>query len=260
MSINNVSYIIGHRGNQSHRLANLLCVIRSVQRLGCEIIVVEQDSNPFCKTHIENLGAKYIFAENNGMYNRSWAFNIGFKNTQKEQKEIIFLADNDILLNIETIKDIANNFEGKDTINPYSNVIDCNPQKTDLLRKSNNNQDFSGVARGRGGCNYAGGILVFSRNAFERVGGWDENFEGWGAEDNHMLLKIDKLGLKKENIVGNCLHLYHDRTPSARAFHKKYDNNLRQIGILNKMSKDECISFCEKQYPIIGNVDRYKKG
>jgi len=38
----------------------------------------------------------------------------------------------------------------------------------------------------------------------------------------------------------NCMHLYHDRTSSAKAYHSKYKENIKYIAELNRMTAEQC--------------------
>jgi hypothetical protein len=53
--------------------------------------------------------------------------------------------------------------------------------------------------------------VVFSRTAFESVGGWDEEFVGWGGEDDMMTFKVEAAGLKTASMPFSCYHLWHPR-------------------------------------------------
>jgi len=50
---------------------------------------------------------------------------------------------------------------------------------------------------------YFGGVNIYSREAFELVNGYSNNYWGWGAEDDDMLLRCEKAGLTIER--RNCI-------------------------------------------------------
>lgn len=53
-----------------------------------------------------------------------------------------------------------------------------------------------------------GGLLVITRDAWDKVGGFDESFIGWGYEDSAMTMSLLNLGLW-ERLPGEAFHLWH---------------------------------------------------
>jgi glycosyltransferase involved in cell wall biosynthesis len=45
-----------------------------------------------------------------------------------------------------------------------------------------------------------GGALVVAREDFERIGGYDEVFEGWGDEDNDIVSRLQFAGIRREDL------------------------------------------------------------
>jgi len=43
---------------------------------------------------------------------------------------------------------------------------------------------------------YFGGVNIYSKEAFKKVNGYSNNYWGWGAEDDDMLLRCEKAGLR----------------------------------------------------------------
>jgi len=69
-------------------------------------------------------------------------------------------------------------------------------------------EDTSGSAWGH---KYGALIQVMPREAFERVGGMDCRFRGWGGEDVAFLLALDALWGRHKNTAGDVLHLWHPK-------------------------------------------------
>jgi hypothetical protein len=57
------------------------------------------------------------------------------------------------------------------------------------------------------------------RSDFEQVNGFDENFRGWGAEDDDLGRRLRRAGVRIESILGQTriYHLWHPRDPTATA-------------------------------------------
>jgi glycosyltransferase involved in cell wall biosynthesis len=62
-----------------------------------------------------------------------------------------------------------------------------------------------------------GGNLGISRADYERVNGYDENFQGWGCEDDDLGLRLRASGVSVASIAWwtNTFHLWHPKTPTA---------------------------------------------
>ena len=62
-----------------------------------------------------------------------------------------------------------------------------------------------------------GGNLGIARADYERVNGYDENFRGWGCEDDDLGLRLRATGIRVASIAWwtNTYHLWHPKTPSA---------------------------------------------
>jgi glycosyltransferase involved in cell wall biosynthesis len=64
-----------------------------------------------------------------------------------------------------------------------------------------------------------GGNLGIARSDYDRVNGYDENFRGWGCEDDDLRVRLRISGVKVASIAWwtNTYHLWHPKTPSAPA-------------------------------------------
>jgi len=54
--------------------------------------------------------------------------------------------------------------------------------------------------------------FCISRENFEKIGGFDEAFKGWGGEDIDFGLNLEKNGIAVKNIPGAITYHYHKRT------------------------------------------------
>lgn len=76
----------------------------------------------------------------------------------------------------------------------------------------------------------AGNNIGIWRSDFERLNGFDENFNGWGGEDTDLGYRVRRLGRRIESILDatHTCHLWHPRDPTAPA-DKRTNPNFRYI-------------------------------
>lgn len=56
---------------------------------------------------------------------------------------------------------------------------------------------------------------AFSREAAEKIGGFDENFVGWGFEDNDFNWRLQYFGVKCVNVAALVAHQWHEKFPES---------------------------------------------
>lgn len=63
----------------------------------------------------------------------------------------------------------------------------------------------------------AGGNIGVWREDFERINGYDENFQGWGAEDDDLCQRLRRVGVRIASLLRwtRTYHLWHPVDPSA---------------------------------------------
>jgi hypothetical protein len=179
-----VSFVIGHRGiDRLQHLLMTLSTIASQRALSCECIVVEQSAFPEIKDALPPW-VRYVHTPlpyPDMPYCRSWAFNVGGR---AAQGRILVLHDNDMLIPQDYAAQILERWrEGYEVINlerfifylskPHSEKI-CSSKTLELAEAPETVvQNLE-----------AGGSIAIGREAYFRIGGFDESFIGWGGEDN----------------------------------------------------------------------------
>ena len=246
-----ITYVIGYRHSMD-RIMNLKKTLEWVSAFSnIDVVLVEQDDQP--KIDHLNLPGRYIFAKNNGPYNRAWAFNIALK---YNNNPIIAFGDSDLIMRPEDFVDAVNQLKDYDVVSPYSSVLDLTPEE--------NNYSFSDLIRikrpGRGETdnqkiNLCGGLVIFRTESILKIGGWAENyFVGWGGEDDFQTFKVKKIGLKAKEMPYKCFHFNHKKQDIDE---KAYSKMLMTLNQLIQLDEAKLQSHINSTLPKIGMVNKY---
>lgn len=241
----NVYYVIVHRDSDEKRTRNLIYTCKYIRSLGLNVLVIEQDAEKKIELLCKYLDVEYAFIKNSGLFNRAWGFNC-FRNFIKSDK--VFLADNDIILDKDVIYNTIKLLDIYDVVRPFNGVVSYYDESaTDKLFKTNErtlDKQFKLVNI----FNLSGGVCAFRTDSFyNKLGGFDERFEGWGGEDDEMHKHILQLDLNVLSFTSVGIHMNHERHHNEGNWQPNYNKNLVYI---NDNKRNENIS--------IGNINRYE--
>ena len=210
------------RGAQRHRLRNLLaCLLalrdQSSPRERYQVTVVETDERERWGEVIRPRADHYLFAAKPGPFNKSWTVNVGVRHSPG-RPEVICILDADVLVDRGFVARNAARFRRPGTGGhlTYRNMLSLDEPATahairDRVRRGHAEADpayFRGfLLRRPPGC-----CLWVRSAAYERIGGMDERYEGWGGEDYDFLHRLD-LDAPLDNYDDWLLHMQHP--PSA---------------------------------------------
>jgi hypothetical protein len=245
----NFSCIILYKHN-IQRWNNLKRVLEWINSFsGAEVILVEQDTHS--KIGHLNLPAKHIFTKTNMPFNRSWGFNVGLKNTNSE---VVVFTDCDLIMDPQEFINAVKMTAEYEMVSPYSSVVDLQPNESDLPMET----IFKINRPGRGETdhqtvNICGGITIFRKESILRIGGWCQDFIGWGAEDDFQTIKVENF-LSNYEQKGRCFHLYHDREAPDQ---KWYQRNLQLLQKYKKLNKNELVSLINNSNKTLGMKNLY---
>ena len=251
VNVPNITYVIAYK-HRPDRLLNLRRVLEWLAPFqGLEIVLVEQDK--FSKISELNLRLKHIFIKSDMPFNKSWAFNVA---TRYIKTPIIIFGDSDLIMNPSAFIQAVQQLDNFDVVNPYNSVIDLNPQES--LIDINTILSIDRIGRGDAADDIqkvplCGGIIMFKREALIKIGGWNEDFIGWGAEDDFESLKV-KLLLNHTTMPNKCYHLHHEKAPVDM---KLYQRNLGIYNHFINVNKEQMNTHINLTLPKIGMLNKY---
>jgi len=252
MMENKFTYIIGYR-HSDERYKNLSRTLEWLNNFpDSEIIIVEQDITQ--KLSLSNDKIKHIFVYNNSAYNRSWAFNIASKLASTEK---ICFGDSDLVMNVSHFLESLSELENFDVVSPYKVVLDLYEVESEFpLSQMENIQRPGRGETDNQKINLCGGIVLFRKDAITKIGGWNEDFIGWGGEDDFQTLKVNLFGLKSKEMPYKCYHLYHERpAPDMNLYRRNLDLLNRAFNV----KIEDLRTYITNSMIYIGNENKFKR-
>jgi hypothetical protein len=212
-----VSFVIGHRGMD--RLPHLLATLRTIaaqRRVRSECIVVEQSTTREVRSCLPEW-VRYVHTplpDPNMPYCRSWAFNVG---ARMARGEVLILHDNDLLAPREYAHEHWRLLrEGWEVVNLKRFLFYLSPADTRRLFKEGDSLTFKEPPESILQNTEGGGSLAIARETYFAIGGFDEEFIGWGGEDNELW---DRALTRRVYPFGYLplIHLWHPPQPDKGA-------------------------------------------
>ncbi|MEV6805713.1 glycosyltransferase [Streptomyces sp. NPDC017405] len=207
------------------RLRNLLaCLLalrdQSVPASSYRVVVVESDDTPRWRDAITPYADHYLFARKDGLFNKSWAVNVGVVNAPG-RPEAVCILDADVLVDRDFIARNTARFRERGTMGhlSYRDMWCLDESATSWAIEE---RLWRGAAQVDGDHLRAfvlrrpPGCCVWVRtSAFHRIGGMDERFEGWGGEDNDFAYRMDTHSAF-DQYRDPLLHMYHPSSAVLR--------------------------------------------
>lgn len=244
------TYIIAYR-HSIDRLKNIRKVIDWLAGFsGIELIIVEQDSKPKLPAYTLK-GFRYIFTQSDLPFNKSWAFNVA---TKYATTPAIVFGDSDIVMDPNALIEGLKLLQTYESVSPYNRVIDLEPnevnwdlnQLNQITRPGRGEEDVQKIC-------LAGGIIMYRKESLEKIGGWSEDFIGWGGEDDFQSHKTQQL-LHFNEMNAKCYHLYH---PKVIPDMKYYQRNLNLLNTMVQYPKNDLIKYVNNSKNKNGFKNKY---
>jgi hypothetical protein len=223
-----ISFIIQFKYDSEDRLRNLLRGVIYLHNnfANSEILIIDQDDNA---EYLNTLMKEYGINDNvniksfniDGPYHRSKIINEGLK---LAKNSVCLIYDCDILIPVEQVNlglELIN--LGYDLVFPYTSPQYDIPQ--DFFEEFFVNYDFNYIkskipARQYGVTNdemfikygNAAFCMMLNKKSLGNLIYFNEEFNGWGYEDNEYIFRMDKFGAKITRVWGSIYHVEHERT------------------------------------------------
>ena len=181
------------------------------------------------KSYMNNILPIYVIEQaDNALFNRGKLLNIGFDMLQREYTHFFF-HDVDML---------------PISFNDYKQPFECAH-----LAYSVSQFDYKPL-----GQNYFGGVNLFSRDCFNQINGFSNQFYGWGGEDNELLKRCKLNHIEPIYLPGVYVSLQHKSNRTDQI----YNSNMRKFRRADafNMSADGLNSL---RYAVISNESNHIK-
>jgi hypothetical protein len=219
-----ISFVIGHRGTS--RLPHLLATLESIagQRgAAIECIVVEQE----CEAQLTGRLPAWVRhvhtppPHTSMPYCRAWAFNVAAKHARSP---VLVLHDNDLLVTTDYAANVLRRVqEGCEVVNLKRFLFYLDGQHSREVIEANagltKHPPIAIMQNTQGG-----GSLAITQDAYQRIGGLDESFVGWGGEDNEFWERAQSLRVWTHGYLP-LVHLWH----AAQAGKHDEDNETKSL-------------------------------
>ena len=268
-----ISVIVPVYNRLEHLRALFLCLLRQKKQAD-ELIITDDGSSQKVLDFISDLipkaqfKIKHIYQEDKG-FRKTRALNNAVRNATGD---LLIFCDQDLIFGEEYIETIENNIKNNiflmgrahhttedekniilsdiENINSYNEIIKKLPAKyietiDKMLKEDRKRRIIKTFKLAKRGIRLVGMSYALMREAYLKVNGYDENYVGWGQEDDDFGNRLTVAGINgKELITQNIqLHLWHysDPTKIHSANEEYYYKRKEKI-----FSKKDF--FCKKGY------------
>ena len=212
------------------RTANLVAVLRWLDTMPVEVVVVQHGSELVPDSALPG-APQYLHVASDGPFSKAAACNAGYGVTSTPA---IALVDADMLVDSRPFLGCVERVVGGvDVIRPFGHLIDLDPTASRRVADgvAPSALDLADMTSGRAGevIPICGGVVILRADAFERAGGMDETFVGWGGEDDALGTALVRTGSDCRILTaGHGYHLWHERDGFERYRHLHYARNVER--------------------------------
>lgn len=271
-----ISVIVPVYNRLEHLRALFLCLLRQKKQAD-ELIITDDGSSQKVLDFIGDLipkaqfKVKHIYQEDKG-FRKTRALNNAVRNSTGD---LLIFCDQDLIFGEEYIETIVNNIKSNiflmgrahhtteeqknlilsdiENINSYNEIIKKLPAKyietiDKMLKEDRKRRIIKTFKLAKRGIRLVGMSYALMKEAYLKVNGYDENYIGWGQEDDDFGNRLTVAGINgRELITKNIqLHLWHYSDPT-----KVHSSNEEYYYKRKKEIFSKKISFVKKDMKIV---------
>ena len=249
-SLRDIDIIVSYREANEERRENLYTVLAHLARTYTDyrLWLLEAAAVPsFDWNRLGDPNIRHVFVPHDGPFPKSMLYNTGVR---LARSPVICFHDADSIAMpwaMRACVDALLEGPDSDALCPYWSVINiagalkqdfmADPDHARLAAIDPKNLPEDAIVLYP---NANGGIVFFKRGEYIRVGGYNARLEGWGGEDDELLRRASRLGVRWHSMDVPLFHLHHDS--ASRQEHKESirdTQNQRAPEAIVDMSQDE---------------------
>ncbi|WP_208513655.1 glycosyltransferase family 2 protein [Variovorax paradoxus] len=249
-SLRDIDIIVSYREANEERRENLYTVLAHLGRTYTDyrLWLLEAAATPsFDWRRLDDPHIRHVFVPHDGPFPKSMLYNTGVR---LARSPVICFHDADSIAMpwaMRACVDALLEGPDSDALCPYWSVINiagalkqdfmADPDHARLAVIDPKNLPEDAIVLYP---NANGGIVFFKRGEYIRVGGYNARLEGWGGEDDELLRRASRLGVRWHSMDVPLFHLHHDS--ASRQEHKESirdTQNQRAPEAIVDMTQDE---------------------
>jgi hypothetical protein len=238
-------FIIAHHSENKYRERNLNEIIKYYLDIIPEdsnIIIVEQNTVtviPFTDHRIIHIKEKYDT-------DYFWKTKLLNRGISECKKEAFCIVDSDAIISKEAIAYLTERDIDFSIIFPYNKVKMLNEGETRLWIKHRNIPKTIDNSYQKFPMCYTGFFMVMTKKNYDTVGGFDNEYIGWGGEDDAMVIKTKRTtSISEIPFDSLVMHMYHPRKDNSEYLNsEQFKTNEIYTYAMKIMPQDTFKSYC----------------
>lgn len=235
VEVPSVSYVIPFRDfERSQSIVTVIDNIRAHKFPVIEIVAVEQDASTKIDVMAISPAAYKLATYPDPLFNKSVAFNLG---VQASSHEYIIMHDADMLMQGDYTTAVYDALQDYESCHLGSKVLYTTRESAQEINDSHAVSVRTECDRVVG--YFEGGSLACTKAAYWKVGGFNEDYKGYGCEDCDFYARLSGGSNWLERRTYNLLHLWHSRTAGWEEHHnanKAIETRLRALSIQDRIA------------------------
>lgn len=247
-----VAYLVCNLSESAvHRMENS---VKSFNRSGARILVSDTSSDESTRVKIEKLDFDDYYLEKCvGLFNRSRTINNAFRHMVRTDNFIVM--DMDVIAPPDFVRQVTRGFNGIYNVGnmiylpeqarslSYGYLTRNYRRKKYLLRKIPRPPFWGTFYK-----SYYSGFFVANGQQFEDVNGFDEEYTGWGAEDEDFTTRITRRnGLRGYRMEVQCFHQWHPQVFTVDKDNEfRMDMNRKRFKEMSRLYEQSQALVCKK--------------